>query len=109
MAKKELASGVCIDPFLPSTGAELCVEYSGTLANSSNLKLCVDYGTPPNDLTSHQEFGMRKQNQQWSTTISLSVPADTINFSFMDNKGSIDNNQGKYYSTAMNSDSLSYA
>lgn len=109
MAKKEIASGVVIDPVLPATGKKLAVEYSGKLASSSDITLCVAYGDPPHDLRSQQEYHMHKQNQQWSTAITIPVPADMINLSFKDNQGSVDDNQGKYYSTPVNSDSISYA
>lgn len=109
MSKAQLANGVSINPMPPANGNPANIEYSGNLASSnSDVILCVDYGTPPNSLFSHQEFPMQKQGDTWITTFKVAA-SDRINISFKNSQGNMDNNQGNYYTVPVNSDYQSYA
>ncbi len=109
MQKIDIAEGVSISPSLPSTGKPVTVEYSGILANQSDLTLCVAYGTGPSKFTSQQDFTMHKGQSNWSTCFEVSQNTDTINFAFKDKQGNLDNNNGQYYSSPVDTDNMSYA
>ncbi len=109
MQKINIAEGVAISPSLPSAGKPVTIEYSGILANKSNLTLCVAYGTGPDRFTSQEDFNMHRGQNKWSASFDVSKNTDTINFAFKDEQGNFDNNNGQYYSSPVDTENMSYA
>ena len=108
MAKKDLGNGVAIDPMPPSVGKNVNIYYSGELTThkSEPLSVHVMYGSPDRYFGS-KTIEMSKQGQNFHASFQIEA-SDTLNFYFSDEKNHIDDNNGKPWQTAVDSDSLSY-
>lgn len=107
MATADLSGGVKIDPMPPSNGGLVEVSYNGKLANNANsITLNVGYGEP-NSFFKTQKVAMHKTRNEFQGSFVVQA-SDKLNLYFEDTKGSIDDNDGNYYQTMVDSENLSY-
>lgn len=107
MSELDVSGGVIIYPMPPETSRDVTINYSGVLANAPGVSLCLNYGGAGQHF-GNKEIAMRKIGNAYQATFQIEA-SDQLNFYFKDDKGKLDNNNGRCWSSEVAADYQSYA
>lgn len=107
MSGLDMSGGVVINPMPPETSRDVTINYSGVLASASEVSLCLNYGGAGQHFA-NKEISMKKVGNAYQATFQIEA-SDQLNFYFKDDKGQVDNNNGRGWSSEVASDYQSYA